>query len=56
MGLTGQNQPGLFGRERTHETNRDLAEQAARSRQRRAVIRVRSRWFRRLFGRSDSVG
>ena len=53
MGLTGQNQPGLFGHERNNQTERDLARQVTRSRTRHAVHRVRGRWFRRLFRRSD---
>jgi hypothetical protein len=53
MGLTGQNQPGMFGRERINETDRDLAEQVTRSRSRRGVHRVRGRWFRRFFRRSS---
>jgi hypothetical protein len=32
MGLTGQNQPGLFGHERSNETERDLAERVTASR------------------------
>jgi hypothetical protein len=52
MGLTGQNQPGLFGRERINETERDIADQVNRSRTRRAVHRFRGRWFRRFFRRS----
>jgi hypothetical protein len=51
MGLTGQNQPGMFGRERINETERDLAERVTRSR--RAIYRVRGRWLRRFFRRSS---
>lgn len=52
MGLTGQNQPGMFGQERSHETERDLAEQVTRSRHRRAAHRVCDLWYRMLFRRS----
>jgi len=49
MGLTGQNQPGLFGRERIHEAERDLAERVTASRSHHAAHRVshsRRRWWR----------
>ena len=52
MGLTGQNQPGMFGIERINATERDLAEQVTRSRARRTLHRVRGRWFRRFLRRS----
>ena len=53
MGLTGQNQPGLFGSERTRDAERDLEAQVTRSRRRRGVARVRHRLFRRLFRRGN---
>jgi hypothetical protein len=37
MGLTGQNQPGLFGHERSNETERDLSERVTASRSRDAA-------------------
>lgn len=51
MGLTGQNQPGLFGSERTREADRDLEARVTRSRRSRSVTGVRHRLFRRLFRR-----
>lgn len=49
MGLGGQNQPGLLGQERIHETERDLSERVTASRLRRGALRVghsHRRWWR----------
>jgi hypothetical protein len=62
MGLTGQNQPGLFGGERIHETERDLGERVAASRSRHEGIHERrpglwtrlKAWFARPAPKRDS--
>jgi hypothetical protein len=62
MGLTGQNQPGLFGHERSNETERDLAERVTASRSRYEGIQKRrpglwtrlKAWFARPAPKRDS--